>query len=458
MSAELALLQQIKNKSFGYKRSAIFPAGTKTFESLGKMFKNTKNVANASFGGDFANATLLHNSNYSYTVPMQSIVIGNYMYIVVGSSDPTIAAIQVLTVSLATMEIINTQNITVNPQSQVYIVASKTGTEFSIVYVGGLILGKTKATINQTTYIPTFVHINKYLPNAPTILFCGYLNNDLIIVYYDSTPDTTYLCINTVLYSNSTPEKNTGNINGYIIDNALILGNYSITANGGVIAKTLVTPVLTNVICLGYKTDGNFYYVKSGQIYLYNIADSTSTKIDNGSGMPTNVYYVAPMFPSNGFIQSYNNFNYIINTETDDCAVNAYAYYKYADVGNMAVAIAFNTVTGKVIQYHKYTQSNYSLMYSTARIDPAFFESIGEGVYLQGTNYSTSKYYVTAGDTPTNTSGYKRYLIATPICALFGGGITVTGSTVGVYNNGLYATLIMGTVASAAVLNVNLEG
>lgn len=408
----------------GVTRNSSFPTGTKTFESLGKMFKDTNNVYNIKFNGVLNTTPIMTTGTYTYTVPMQHIVIGNYMYIVVGSSDPALTNMQVVTVKLETMEIIDSKQITVSPSDKVYIVANKAGTEFSIVYTKGYILGKVTATINQTTFIPTLSHTNVSVTYAPVVLFAGYLNADLIIAYQDGTPNTTFICKNTLAYNTTTPEFNIANINGYIINNALIIGNYSITISAGVLSKTLVTPVLTSIICLGYKNDGSFYYHKSGQIYFYNIVDGTSTEVENGKFLITAPVgsYATPCFASNGFIQSSGDFNFIINTETNDCKVEAYFYYKFSSVGNAEVAIAFNTVSGKAIQYHKYTH-NYSsyLLYSTARIDPTFFESISDNTYSLRTPHTQTRYFVYASGTPSAVSQYVQYLIATPICATQGG-------------------------------------
>ena len=462
MSAELAVLQQIKNKGFGYKRSATFPVGTKTFESLGKMFKDTNNVFNSKFNGALCNASLLTTATYTYTVPMQHIVIGNYMYIVVGSSDPALTNMQVVTVKLETMEIIDSKQVAVSPQDTVYIAANKAGTEFSIVYTKSMILGKVTATINQTTFIPTLAHTNSSLTRAPSVLFAGYLNADFIIAYADGTANTTYICKNSLAYTTTTPELNTGNINGYIINNALFLGNYSLTISGGVLTKTLATPALTNVICLGYKNDGSFYYVKGYKIYFYNIVDGTSTEVENGKFLLTtpNVYYVAPTFASNGFIQSSNDFNFIINTDTNDCKVEAYFYYKICDIGNIAVNIAFNTVTGNAIQYHKRAHNNSYFMYSTARINPAFFESVGDGFYLNRSPNPPTRYFVQAGGAPSAVSQWVNYLIATPICALYGGVASALAPSGKVAGNGLYLAIYYNgssTAGSSLTLDINVE-
>lgn len=463
MGAELALLQQIKNGQFkGIARNTIFPKGTKTFETLGKMFKDTENVFNAKFNGALGNASPLSTATYTYTVPMQHIVIGNYMYIVVGSSDPALTNMQVVTVKLETMEIIDFKEITVSPSDKVYIAANKAGTEFSIVYTKSMILGKVTATINQTTFIPTLAHIKVSLTNAPSVLFAGYLNADLIIAYSDGTANTTYICKNSLTYATSIPETITNNINGYIINNALFLGNYSLTISGGVLTKTLATPALTNVICLGYKNDGSFYYVKGYKIYFYNIVDSTSTDVENGKFLITAPVgsYATPCFASNGFIQSSNDFNYIINTETNDCKIEAYFYYKFCSIGNIAVNIAFNTVTGKAIQYHKYAHNNSYFMYSTARINPAFFESVGDGFYLNRSPNHPTRYFVQADGSPQSVSGWINYLIATPICALFGGVASALAPSGKIAGNGLYFAIYYNgssTASSSLTLDVNVE-
>lgn len=462
MSAELALLQQVKNSSFkGIKKSVSFPVGTKTFESLGKMFKDTSNAANALFG-NISNATPLGTLTYYYGVPMQSVVINGFMYIVVRTADPASTGVQILTINLSTMEIINTNIVSsiATGSDKLTIAVNKANTEFTIVYTKSNIIGKIKATINQTTFIPTFEHTNTSQTYAPVVCFAGYLGSNLIIAFTDGTANTTNLCLNATTISTSLAETITSNINGYIINSELYLGNSKVTVSGATINKVSTTPPVVNCLCLGYSANDSFYYAKQSKTYFYNILDSTSTELSTGKFININsnsVYYVTPTYPSNGFIQNFNELNYIINTETNECVTEPFYVFKYNTtgmVGNGCVNLAFNTALGKVVQYSKYMYNNESTFrYSTARINPTYYETNAEYYYMTRINNGTVRYTYTSGGSPNATSQYIAFMGLTPISSKFNNLNTISGVNATFRPlNGIYSAIIYGgTTASASI-------